>query len=105
MQYYINRYEVFVLLNCSWFIVESKSPEQISLRLKIEFKDKTMRISHEAIYQYVYSQINSNGKVKKNGEDLIYLPRKRKRRMKKGFRQAKKLYKTKHYPQLKIDLR
>lgn len=73
------------------------SPEQISLRLKIDFKkDKTMRMSHEAIYQHIYSQINSNGKVKKNCEDLrLYLPRKRKRRMKKGFRQARKLYKTK----------
>jgi len=73
------------------------SPEQISLRLKIDFKkDKTMRLSYEAIYQYIYSQINNNGKVKKNCEDLrIYLPRRRKRRMKKGFRQARKLYRTK----------
>ena len=73
------------------------SPEQISLRLPIDFKkDKLMRISYEAIYQYIYSQINSNGKVKKDYEDLrIYLPRKRKRRLKKGFRQARKLYRTK----------
>ena len=33
------------------------SPEQISQRLKVEFpKDPTMRISHEAIYQALYSQ-------------------------------------------------
>lgn len=73
------------------------SPEQISIRLLIDFKkDTSMRISHEAIYQYIYSQINSNGTIKKDCEDLrIYLPRKRKRRMKKGFRQARKLYKVK----------
>jgi IS30 family transposase len=72
------------------------SPGQISLHLKIDFKkNKTMRISYEAIYQYIYSQINSNGKVKKNCKDLrIYLTRRRKRRMKKGFRQARKLYRT-----------
>ena len=45
------------------------SPEQISLRLAIDYvKDKKMRISYEAIYNYVYSQ---SGK-----EDLHkYLPR------------------------------
>ncbi len=71
------------------------SPEQISLRLPIEFKkDKTMKICYEAIYQYIYSQINKGGTVKKNCEDLrIYLPRRHKRRIKKGFRQARKLHK------------
>src|SRR3989344_7052370 len=35
------------------------SPEQIAIRLPIEYpKDKQMRISYEAIYQYVYTQIN-----------------------------------------------
>ena len=73
------------------------SPEQISLRLFIDYpKDKTVHISYESIYQYIYSQINSNGKVKKNCEELrIYLPRKRKKRMKKGFRQVRKLYQIK----------
>lgn len=73
------------------------SPEQISLRLKIEFEEnKEMRICYEAIYEYIYNQIDSNGKVKKNCEDLrMYLPRKRKRRMKKGFRQIRKMYQEK----------
>ena len=68
------------------------SPEQISIRLPIDFlHDKTMRISHEAIYTYIYSCIGSNGKVKEGYEDLrIYLPRKHRRRAKKGFRKAQK---------------
>ena len=73
------------------------SSEQISIRLPIDFvDDNTMRISHEAIYQYVYSQIHrgGNGVVKKNCIDLrMYLPRRHKRRAKKGFRKAKKLAK------------
>lgn len=71
------------------------SPEQISLRLPIEFKkDESMRICYEAIYEYIYDQINSNGKVKKNCEDLrMYLPRRHKKRVKKGFRQARKMHK------------
>jgi len=71
------------------------SPEQIEIRLPIEYpKDKMMRISYEAIYQYVYSRIrrNGNGKVKPGCEDLrIYLPRRHPRRAKKGFRKAQKL--------------
>lgn len=52
-----------------------------------------MRISHEAIYKYVYAQIlrGGNGKVKEGCLDLrIYLPRRHKRRAKKGFRKAQK---------------
>jgi len=71
------------------------SPEQIEIRLPIEYKEnKTMRISYEAIYQYVYSQIyrKGNGIVKPNCEDLrIYLPRRHVLRAKKGFRKAQKL--------------
>ena len=71
------------------------SPEQIELRLPIEYpKDKRMRISYEAIYQYVYTQINreGNGTVKKGCEDLRkYLPRRHTRRQTKGFRKAQKL--------------
>jgi len=74
---------------------ENWSPEQIEIRLPIEYpKDKKMRVSYEAIYQFVYSQIyrNGNGKVKPNCEDLrIYLPRRHKRRAQKGFRKAQKL--------------
>jgi len=68
------------------------SPEQISIRLSIDFlTDKLMRISHESIYTYIYSCIGSNGKVKDGYDDLrVYLPRRHKRRAKKGFRQAQK---------------
>src|SRR3989338_736505 len=55
------------------------SPEQISIRLPIEYpKDKHLRISYEAVYQYVYAQIHrfGNGTVKHDCEDLRkYLPR------------------------------
>lgn len=70
------------------------SPEQISIRLSVDYKrDKTMRSSYEAIYQYVYAQIhrNGNGTVKKGCEDLRkYLVRRHKRRAKKGFRKAQR---------------
>ena len=70
------------------------SPEQISIRLSIDHKrDKMMRSSYEAIYQYVYAQINrgGNGTVKKGCEDLRkYLTRRHKRRAKKGFRKAQR---------------
>ena len=68
------------------------SPEQISMRLVDNFPDdERMRISHEAIYTYIYNQINRNGhgSVKKGKEDLrVFLPRKRKRRIAKGMRKA-----------------
>lgn len=67
------------------------SPEQISLRLPIEYPNQ--KISPEAIYQYIYAQIHrgGNGTVKKGLEDLrVYLPRRHTRRQKKGFRQARK---------------
>ena len=67
------------------------TPEQISLRLPIDYPEQN--ISHEAIYQYVYAQIRrgGNGKVKEGCRDLRpYLARRHKRRQKKGFRQAQK---------------
>lgn len=65
------------------------SPEQISLRLPIDHKKQT--ISHEAIYEYIYAQIGVSGKVKKDSLDLrIYLPRRHKRRVKKGLRKGHK---------------
>ena len=78
------------------------SPEQISLRLPIEFKkDESMRISYETIYTYVYSCIGSNGKAKKGYEDLReYLPRRHKRRSKKGFRKARKLAQKENKPSI-----
>lgn len=67
------------------------SPEQIALRLPMEHKGVT--ISGEAIYQYVYAQVErgGNGKVKHGCEDLRpYLPRRHTRRQTKGFRKAQK---------------
>lgn len=70
------------------------SPEQISIRLPIEYpKDTKMRISYEAIYQHVYSQIRrgGNGKVKDGCTDLRpLLARRHARRQKKGFRSVQK---------------
>lgn len=80
------------------------SPEQIELRLPIDYpNDETMRISYEAIYQFVYNQIhrNGHGTVKKGCEDLrMYLPRSRKRRMKKGLRKAQKLERRNSLPSI-----
>lgn len=72
------------------------SPEQVSLRLPIDHPGN--EISYEAIYQFVYSQIIRGGssKPKKGCEDLrAYLPRRHTRRQKKGFRQARKVYRPK----------
>lgn len=70
------------------------SPEQIEIRLPLKYpKDTAMRISYEAIYQYVYAQIHrgGHGAVKPGCEDLRpYLPRRHKRRMAKGFRKVQK---------------
>jgi len=70
------------------------SPEQISIRLPIDFPDnETMRISYEAIYQEVYRRVHrgGNGEVKQGETDLRpYLTRRHKRRAKKGFRKAQK---------------
>jgi len=71
------------------------SPEQIAIRLPIDHpRDKKMRISYEAVYQYIYSQIyrQGNGAVKKGCEDLRkYLARRHTRRQRKGFRKAQRL--------------
>jgi len=69
------------------------SPEQISIRIPIDHPGND--ISHEAIYQFIYNQINSHttGKAKDGCEDLRpYLPRRHTRRQVKGFRQARKMY-------------
>ncbi len=68
------------------------SPEQISLRLPIDYP--SYKISHEAIYQFVYAQVRrgGNGQVKEGCEDLrLYLTRRHARRQKKGFRQARRM--------------
>ncbi len=64
------------------------SPEQISLRIKIDLQ-KT--ISHEAIYQYIYHQVHREGRgyLKPGCEDLrSYLRRRRKRRVPPGARRC-----------------
>lgn len=67
------------------------SPEQISGRLRLEYKQT---ISHEAIYQYIYSQVHRNGygDMKPGYHDLRqYLKRRHKRRQKKGMRKSEKV--------------
>ncbi|MFH1652545.1 MAG: IS30 family transposase [Pseudomonadota bacterium] len=80
---------------------EGWSPEQISGRIKIDLDEK---ISHEAIYQYIYTKIYTGGIGPRPGcEDLRpYLRRKRKRRLGKGFRAAKRV---KMLPGRMIDTR
>jgi IS30 family transposase len=71
------------------------SPEQISGRMKL---DLNLKISHEAIYQFIYHQVYRNGwgYLKPYHEDLrIYLRRKQKRRQKKGMRRSQRIFKTK----------
>src|SRR3989338_4850764 len=66
------------------------SPEQIALRIKIDMGE---RISHEAIYQYVYHQVHRDGYglLKPRCEDLrMYLRRRRKRRIPKGSRRCQR---------------
>jgi len=82
------------------------SPEQIELRLPIEYPDdKHMRVSDEAIYQHVYAQVHREGYgyVKPGCEDLrIYLARRHKRRSKKGFRKAQKMERDASLPSIEL---
>ena len=69
------------------------SPEQISLRIKIDLKET---LSHEAIYQYIYHQVHREGSglLKRGCEDLrSYLRRRRKRRIPKGARRCERVLK------------
>jgi IS30 family transposase len=78
------------------------SPEQIAAMSE---KAAGTIISHEAIYQYVYAQVyrSGNGYLRPGKEDLRpYLARRRKRRMKKGFR---KPYRVEKGPLPSIDER
>lgn len=82
---------------------EEWTPEQIALRLPLEYKEDTsMRISHEAIYQYIYSKVDrGSGKVKDRELDLRkYLTRGYTRRRKRGFRQAQKLERAVSLPSI-----
>lgn len=68
------------------------TPEQISGRLKKDSNDM-YSISHEAIYQYVYSTYKA--------EDLRpYLVLRRKKRMLKGFRSTRRLERKDKYPSI-----
>lgn len=69
------------------------SPEQIAGRMRA---DGIGRISHEAIYQFVYAQIHRGGHgwVKPGKEDLRpYLRRKQKRRQRQGSRKGQRIFK------------
>lgn len=73
------------------WLKEGYSPEQISGRLDTEHKQN---ISHEAIYQYIYSQVHREGygEMKPGYHDLRqYLKRRHKRRQKKGMRKSEKV--------------
>lgn len=59
------------------------SPEQIAGRLSVDHP--RLKISHEAIYQFIYSQYYRNGRGDCHGEDLrIYLKRRHKVRYRKN---------------------
>lgn len=91
----IRDYVVFHLKN-GW------SPEQISGRLYLETKE---RISHEAIYQYIYNRVYREGwgMLKPGKEDLrVYLKRRHKRRVRKGLRGTRRVGKL---PGKSIDFR
>ena len=68
------------------------SPEQIAGRMKYDVTGQS--ISHEAIYQFIYSQVHRKGYgyLKPDGIELRHhLRRRKKRRTHKGLRKTKKL--------------
>lgn len=73
-------------------LVAGFSPEQISGRLTIEHPDES--ISHEAIYQYIYSQVHREGSggMKPGYHDLRpYLKRRHRIRAKNGMRKGQRI--------------
>lgn len=71
------------------------SPEQIAGRLKLEYR---LSISHEAIYQYIYAQVNKEGRglIKIHRHDLRqYLKRRHKYRVKQGMRKGERVFRPK----------
>lgn len=79
------------------------SPEQVAGRLHDEYPNES--ISHEAIYQYIYAQVNKEGRglVKKHRHDLrVYLKRRHTYRRKQGLRKPQRVFRP-HGPS--IDLR
>lgn len=72
------------------------SPEQIAGRLHLERPNES--ISHEAIYQYIYSQAQRNGwgGMRRGYHDLRkYLKRRHKRRGQKGMRSVQRVFRPK----------
>ena len=79
------------------------SPEQIAGRLTLEYSDRS--ISHEAIYQYIYSCVcrDGYGYMRPYYHDLRqYLKRRHKRRVRKGMRKSQR---TPKHKGILIDLR
>ena len=69
------------------------SPEQISGRLHLEYPNES--ISHEAIYQFIYSQVHRDGcgDMRPGYHDLRkYLKRRHKRRGQKGMRAVQRVF-------------
>ncbi len=67
------------------------SPEQISGRLSFEYPK--YKISHEAIYQYIYLKVHCDY-LRVGYHDLrIYLKRRHKRRVRKGMRKGQRIFK------------
>jgi len=78
------------------------SPEQIAAKAE---KMAGTKISHEAIYQYIYAQVHRNGYgyIRPGHEDLRqYLARRKKRRVRKGLRSS---YRIEKGPLPSIDSR
>lgn len=79
------------------------SPEQIAGRISIEHPGQ--KISHEAIYQFIYAQVHRDGwgLLRPGCEDLrSYLRRRKKRRTHKGMRRCQRVLRM---PGLSIDVR
>src|SRR3989338_1081889 len=73
-------------------LTEGFSPEQIAGRLRIDHPKE--RISHEAIYQYIYAQVHRGGRgdIRPGHVDLrSYLKRRHKARAKQGFRKGSRV--------------
>lgn len=72
------------------------SPEQIAGRLHLDYPNES--ISHEAIYQYIYSHVHRNGfgYIKLGYHDLRkYLKRRHKRRGQRGMRRVQRVFRPK----------
>lgn len=78
------------------YLKDGYSPEQIAGRLTVDHPDESL--SHEAIYQYIYSHIHREGRGEKRPgyHDLRpYLKRRHKRRGQKGMRSVQRIFRPK----------